>query len=197
MTVTPVLANQTNVKEPDAQAIDWVWSGQRVWFDFISQGNYQLVAYYDSARQMSVAVREMGDINGAPWIYQKVPSFLGWDAHNKVVAAFDKHGYIHVAGNIHANPLVYFRSKAPYNPRTLVQENIMVSADREQQMTYPDFFVDPIPVHGGLLNGGTPIGFDRDNNVVVVYQKYDQGGNSQVYLSRNMHNVWQSVQVSN
>lgn len=304
--LSPAMANLTNVDEPEAQAIDWVWAGQRVWFDFVSQGKYQMVAYYDASRQMSVAVREMGDINGAPWIYHKLPSYLGWDAHNKVVAAFDKKGYIHVVGNIHANPLVYFRSTEPYNPRTLVKVETMVSPDRETRSTYPDFFVDqnqtlyfkyrlgtsgqgkwfynrwdsasqtwsalydttildgqgfrgvypkgpvlgpdgyfhlafiwretsrassnhdlsyarskdlvvwetssgkkqslpitlensdiidPVPMHGGLLNR-SPIGFDRDNNVVVVYQKYDKKGDTQIFVVRLVNQKWQIAQVS-
>lgn len=55
---------------------------------YLLRYSYQLIAYYDAARQMSVAVREIGDVNGGPWIYHKLPSFLGWDAHNSVEAAF-------------------------------------------------------------------------------------------------------------
>ncbi len=301
------VAKETNVDEPQAQAIDWVWSGQRVWFDFVSQQNHQMLAYYDASRQMSVAVRELGDINGGPWIYHKLPSFLGWDAHNNVEAAFDKNGFIHIVGNIHANPLVYFRSTKPYDPRSLKQVDVMVSADREQQMTYPGFFVgvndelyfkyrsgtsgqgqwyynhwdteksrwnnlhnstildgegvrsvypkgpifgpdgyvhmvyvwresprassnhdlsyarskdlvnwetsygekidlpitvktgeivDPIPMHGGLLNGRTPIGFDAQNRVIITYQKYDSKGDTQVYLMRREKDGWKEAQIS-
>lgn len=302
-----VFADTNKLQPANAEAIDWVWSGQRVWFDFDSKGNYQMIAYYDAARQMSVAVREMGDVNGGPWIYHKLPSYLGWDAHNKVEAAFDSKGYIHVVGNLHANPLVYFRSTEPYNPRTLVKVDVMVSQAREQQMTYPSLFlgndknlyfkyrlgtsnkgrwyynrwdverqqwsalhdstlldgedvrsvypygpvfgpdgyahlvfvwrenpkassnhdlsyarskdlnnwetssgepislpiklnsgevVDAIPMHGGLLNGNTPLGFDRNNNPLITYQKYDNKGNSQVFLSRRDKSGWQTVQIS-
>lgn len=303
-----IQAQQTNIIEPETQAIDWVWSGQRVWFDFVSQNNHQMIAYYDASRQMSIAVRETGDINGGPWIYQKLPSFLGWDAHNNVEAAFDKYGYIHVAGNLHANPLVYFRSTKPYDPRTIEPIKVMVSPKVEQQMTYPEFFVsntnelyfkyrlgtsgegqwyynhwdadlkkwshlhestlldgegvrsvypkgpvngpdgyahmvfvwrespiassnhdlsyarsrdlvnwetssgkpinlpitlktgeviDPIPMHGGLLNGRTPIGFDAEKRVIVTYQKYDEDGNTQVFLLRHQNETWKQVQLSN
>ena len=125
-----------------AEAIDFVWAGQRVWFDFISQGDYQLVAYYDASRQMSVALRQLGDVNGAPWIYHKLPSYLGWDAHNSITAAFDADGHIHIVGNLHTNPLVYFRSTKPYDPRSLIPVKQMVSAAHEERMTYPGFFVD-------------------------------------------------------
>lgn len=302
-----VSAQQMNVVDPPTQAIDNVWSGQRVWFDFVSQNKHQMIAYYDAMRQISVAVRELGDINGAPWIYQKVPSFLGWDAHNNVEAAFDKNGLIHVVGNMHTNPLVYFRSTEPYNPRTLKQVPVMVSEESEKRMTYPAFFIDsnnelyfkyrlgssgqgqwyynhwdaekqewahlhdstlldgegargvypkgpvfgpdgyahivfvwretsrassnhdlsyarskdlvnwetssgekiklpirlktgeiidPIPMHGGLLNGRTPIGFDAENRVVVTYQKYDANGDTQVYLIRREKDSWKEAQIS-
>lgn len=297
----------TNINEPSVQAIDWVWSGQRVWFDFISQEDYQLVAYFDASRQMSIAVRQTGDVNGGPWIYHKLPSFLGWDAHNSITAAFDDKGYIHIVGNLHSNPLVYFRSTSPYDPRTLKQVDVMVSKKTEQQMTYPKFFkgfnnelffkyrlgssnkgkwyyiswnsnnskwsnihensvldgedlrsvyplgpvfgpdgyahitfvwrenpiassnhdlsyakskdlvnwvtsngepiplpitlskseiIDPVPMHGGLLNGRTPIGFDSNKQVLVTYQKYDQNGNTQVYLKRKKGNIWEEAKVS-
>ena len=133
----------TNVEQPQTEAIDHVWAGQRVWFDFVEQNNHQMIAYYDAARQMSVAVRKMRDVNGAPWSYHKVPSWLGWDAHNKVEVAFDKNGLIHLSGNLHGNKLVYFRSEAPYDPRTLKQIDVMVDKAVEQRMTYPEFFKDP------------------------------------------------------
>jgi len=53
----------TNVEQPQTEAIDHVWSGQRVWFDFVEQNNHQMIAYYDAARQMSVAVRIYTAIN--------------------------------------------------------------------------------------------------------------------------------------
>lgn len=140
---TFALAQGMNVEEPETQAIDHVWSGHRVMFDFVSQGNHQMVAYYDAARQMSIAVRTLGDINGGPWQYQKLPSFLGWDAHNNVEAAFDKNGIIHVVGNLHANAMVYFRSTKPFDPRTLVKIEVMVRASDEARSTYPSFFNGP------------------------------------------------------
>lgn len=299
--------NGTNVEQPLAEAIDHVWSGQRVWFDFVEQNDFQMIAYYDAMRQMSVAVRKMRDVNGGPWSYHKLPSFLGWDAHNKVEAAFDARGHIHVVGNLHVNKLVYFRSSSPYDPRTLKQIDVMVNKDVEQRMTYPEFFkgpngelhfkyrdgssgqgrwfynrwdnerqswshlhetvlldgegirgvyplgpvmgpdgyahmtftwretpiassnhdlsyarsrdlvnwetadgepislpitlstgeiLDPIPEHGGLLNGRHPIGFDANNRVLVSYQKYDGNKKSQVYLRRRDADGWTEQQVS-
>lgn len=303
-----VSPQETNVPRPQTEAIDHVWSGHRVWFDFVEQNDHQMIAYYDSARQMSVAVRKMRDVNGAPWSYHKVPSWLGWDAHNKVEVAFDKNGIIHLAGNLHANKLVYFRSTSPYDPRTLKQVDVMVNSADEQSMTYPEFLkdpngelifkyrdgssgqgrwfysrwdadagvwsnlhdtvllsgedvrgiyplgpimgpdgyahmtitwretpiassnhdlsyarskdlinwehsdgtpinlpivlatgeiLDPIPEHGGLLNGRHPIGFDKQNRVLVSYQKYNQDRLSQVFIARREAEGWNIKQVSN
>lgn len=297
----------TNVRQPLTEAIDHVWAGQRVWFDFVEQNDHQMIAYYDAARQMSVAVRKMRDVNGAPWSYHKVPSWLGWDAHNKVEVAFDKDGLIHLSGNLHGNKLVYFRSTSPYDPRTLQQVDVMVDKAVEQRMTYPEFFkdpdgrliykyrdgssgqgrwfynrwnakaaqwtrlhetvllsgedvrgvyplgpilgpdgfahmtftwretpiassnhdlsyarsrdlvnwersdgtaiplpivlatgeiIDPIPEHGGLLNGRHPIGFDSENRVLVTYQKYNEDKLSQVFIARLEGNSWTVRQVS-
>lgn len=297
----------TNVERPLAEAIDHVWAGQRVFFDFVEQDGYQMIAYYDANRQMSVAVRKMRDVNGAPWSYHKVPSWLGWDAHNRVEVAFDKKGHIHLTGNLHVNKIVYFRSTSPYDPRTLEKVEVMVDPAVEQRMTYPEFFkgpdgglhfkyrdgssgngrwfyskwdvntnswshlhktvlldgedirgiyplgpiigpdgyahmtftwretpiassnhdlsyarsrdlvnwetsegtpiplpiklatgevIDPIPEHGGLLNGRHPIGFDAENRVLVTYQKYDENNLSQVYIARRDPNGWLVKKVS-
>lgn len=302
-----VSAQETNVKQPLTEAIDHVWAGHRVFFDFVEQDGHQMIAYYDAARQMSVAVRKMRDVNGGPWSYHKVPSWLGWDAHNRVEVAFDKNGGIHLIGNLHANKLVYFRSSSPYDPRTLEQVNVMVDPAVEQKMTYPEFFkgpggdlhlkyrdgssgngrwfyskwdaaqnswshlhetvlldgedirgvyplgpvtgpdgyahmsftwretpiassnhdlsyarsrdlvnwetydgtpiplpirlatgevIDPIPEHGGLLNGRHPIGFDSQNRPLVTYQKYDENNLTQVYIARRQAEGWLIKRVS-
>ena len=304
---TPISAQETNVERPLSEAIDHVWAGQRVFFDFVEQNRHQMIAYYDANRQMSVAMRRMRDVNGAPWSYHKVPSWLGWDAHNRVEVAFDKDGYIHLSGNLHGNKLVYFRSSSPYDPRTLEQIDVLVDPAVEQKMTYPEFFkgpqgnlhlkyrdgssgngrwyylrwdtdtkswshlhetvlldgedirgiypfgpvigpdgyahmtitwretpiassnhdlsyarsrdlvnwetsegkpislpirlatgeiIDPIPEHGGLLNGRHPIGFDAQNRVLVTYQKYDENDLSQVYIARRDAAGWTVKRVS-
>lgn len=56
--------------------------------------------------------------------------------------------------------------------------------------------IDPVPMHGGLLNGRTPIGFDSEQRVLVTYQKYDEQGNTQVYLRRKEGHEWREVRVS-
>jgi len=57
--------------------------------------------------------------------------------------------------------------------------------------------IDPIPEHGGLLNGRHPIGFDAQNRVLVTYQKYDENNLSQVYIARRDPEGWLVKRVSN
>lgn len=122
------------------EAIDLVWSGHRVLFDLVGQGSHQVIAYYDASRQMSVAHRASPD---KTWRYHKLPSYLGWDSHNAVVVGIDEAGYIHVTGNMHTDPLVYFRSSEPFEVRTLQQHATMVGGPEEKQVTYPHFFNGP------------------------------------------------------
>lgn len=121
------------------EAVDFVWSGHRAFFDFAGKGNHQVIAYYDASRQMSVAHRE----SNKPWRFQKLPSYLGWDSHNSVVIGIDEMGHIHVSGNMHNDLLVYFRSEEPYNVRSMRQFSSMVGGVEEEKVTYPHFFNGP------------------------------------------------------
>ena len=56
--------------------------------------------------------------------------------------------------------------------------------------------VAPVQVEQGLLNNHTPIGLDAANRPVVTYQRYDDGGNSQLYAARREAEGWRSVKVS-
>ena len=58
------------------------------------------------------------------------------------------------------------------------------------------FWVDPIPVRGGIINGAEDIGFDHQNRPLVTYYKYDSAGNSQAYVARWRDDRWQIAQLS-
>ena len=121
------------------ESVDFVWSAHRAFFDFVGKGDHQVIAYYDASRQMSVAHRE----SNKPWRFQKVPSSLGWDSHNSVVIGIDEAGHIHVAGHMHNDPLVYFRSQKPFDVRSLKQVASLVGGVEEEKATYPHFFNCP------------------------------------------------------
>lgn len=58
--------------------------------------------------------------------------------------------------------------------------------------------VDPVPVDGGVINNNVQVGFDGDGQPVVAYHKYDEDGNTQVYVARpdDSEDGWQQVQLS-
>jgi len=150
----------------EAEAIDLVWSGQRVNAQMIQRGEHQFVAYFDASRQMSVAHRSS---SRSPWRFHKVGSFVGWDSHNYVTVDVDEDGYIHLLGNMHADRLVYFRSRYPWDVRSLEQIDYMVDAERETRVTYPRFLRD----RDGQLIAIFRIG--SSGNGKYYYHKYDTG----------------------
>lgn len=280
-----------------------VWSGHRVGFAFLTAGNRQFVAFYDAERRMTVAARTL---DSEKWQFQKLPSTLGWDSHNGIALAADRDGYLHLSGNMHAVPLVYFRTSKPWAIETFEPVNRMTGSD-EDRVTYPVFFrgpdeellftyrigssgngsqiynrydpasrtwtrlldrpltsneghvsaylegpargpdgwfhliwvwrdtpdcatnhdlsyarsrdlvhwetsggkplalpitkttgevIDPVPVNGGMINGGPRLGFDSKNRPVVTYFKFDEKGMTQVYAARLEDGKWRSRQIS-
>lgn len=117
--------------------VDSVWAANRVFFDLKTVGNTQFVAYYDKDRMMTVASRKIGDKD---WNRKTLPNKLEWDSHNLVTIGIDKEGYIHVSGNMHAVPMIYFRSTKPYDVQSMEQVKYMVGEKDEQRVTYPNFF---------------------------------------------------------
>lgn len=142
-----------------SSAIDNVWSGHRVSPQLLTRGQHQFVAYYDSNRQMTVAHR----LIGKTWRYFKVDSWLGWDSHNYVTMELDSEGYLHVMGNLHADPIEYFKMSEPYTVRSLKRIPIMVDKALEMRMTYPIF----------MLN--------KNNELLVKYRDGGSGNGNEIY----------------
>ena len=117
--------------------VDRVWSGHPVGFQLLTVPPFQYVAYYDAERRMTVAQRRL---DAERWTYQRLPSTLGWDSHNAVTLAVDRAGHLHVAGNLHVVPLVYFRTTKPGDVTSLVAAPM--TGEREERMTYPVFLND-------------------------------------------------------
>lgn len=310
LSISPASINYANSNTIDddtsihSSAIDHAWSGHRIKPFLLTKGKHQFVAYYDSNRQMTVAHRELGKV----WRYYKVDSYLGWDSHNYVTMELDKEGYLHLTGNMHADPLEYFRMSEPYNVRSLKRVERMVDESLEQRMTYPIFMlnknqdllvkyrdggsgngneiyniydvktkswsrlhsnqfldgegkmsayfegpilgpdgnfhliwvwrntpdastnhslsyarsrdlvdwedsngkpislpltlkdtdiVDPVPAKGGMINNNVKIGFDQRQRPVISYHKYDDNGDTQMFVARKEGGKWKSNQISN
>lgn len=278
-------------------------AGFPVRFCLLTDGSRQYVAYYDADHQMTIASRLLGSER---WTFQKLPSKVGWDSHNYITMTIDRAGQLHVSGNMHANPLVYFRTETAGDITTLKQA--VMTGEMEQKVTYPQFLknlegdliytyrhggsgnginpyniynpntqswsrflettlfdgegkinayphgptrgpdgwfhvvwvwrdtpdcatnhnlsyarsqdlihwesafgdkvelpirigltelcVDPIPSHGGIINGCQKLFFDSKNRPVINYHKSDENGNMQVYAARPENGVWMINQLT-
>jgi hypothetical protein len=87
----------------------------------------------------------------------------GWDSHNYLTMALDRDGCLHLSGNMHADPLVYYRTSRPFDLTTLERIDHM-TGDREQSATYPRFFTnDTGDLVFGYRDGGSGNGSDLYN----------------------------------
>jgi len=137
-------------RNPDLRAgirsldVEPVWSGHPVGFALLTHADQQYVAFYAADRRMTIAQRTLGQRH---WRFTTLPSTVGWDSHNSIAMALDHDGYLHVAGNMHASPLVYFRATRPDDAASL-QRLPSMTGQHEQSVTYPVFSYAP---DGALL----------------------------------------------
>ena len=114
-----------------------------VGFCLLTHGKQQYVAYYDEQHQMTVASRTLGE---KTWKYAKLDSKVGWDSHNYITMAIDEKGALHLSGNMHVSPLVYFRSDASGGIESL--RRMPMTGEEGDRVTYPRFMKD---ADGNLL----------------------------------------------
>lgn len=122
------------------EAIDTVWAGHSVPFAITTSKTQLYVAYYDAARQLTLAQRPLN--NPAHWVYHKLDTWVGWDSHNQIALGLDDAGALHVAANMHVDPLTLFQSAPDGDVRTLKRVTTMVDPARETAVTYPVFLTD-------------------------------------------------------
>lgn len=151
--------------------VDTIWSAVSVGFCLLTHGEMQYVAYYDSERNMAVAQRKLSDDK-----FQKtvLPSRQTWDSHNYITMAVDEEGHIHLAGNMHADALIYFRTEVAGDISTLKQVKSMVGRN-EKRCTYPKFMKGP----GGSPDGrpdGRP-----DRRLLFHYRDGGSGNGVEIY----------------
>jgi hypothetical protein len=137
-------AGPTAVAEPRVvETIDVapVWAGHPVAFALLTHAPQQFVAFYDANRRMTVASRPL---DSQRWTFQVLPSTVGWDSHNASEMAIDDDGQLHVTGNMHAVPLVYFRTTRAGDVTSLERVAHMVGDGAlERRVTYPRFLRGP------------------------------------------------------
>lgn len=138
---THAIANDYRIAE--TIDVDAVPSSFRVGFSLLTDGPDQYVAYYDRTHQMVVASRKRDQ---SAWQKFKLPTKVGFDSHNYITMAIDRDGHLHVSGNMHCVPLIYFRTSVAGDITTL-EKHGMTGRD-EDRCTYPIFFTD---ASGNLL----------------------------------------------
>ncbi|MBN1417237.1 MAG: BNR repeat-containing protein [Planctomycetes bacterium] len=116
-----------------------VWAGHPVGFCLLTSGDRQYVAYYDAERRMTVAVR---DRKSDRWQFQVLPERVGWDSHNSIEMAIDRTGCLHLSGNMHCVPLIYFRTDRPRDISSFRRIEKLVGRE-EDRCTYPQFVEGP------------------------------------------------------
>lgn len=120
------------------QEVAKVWAGCPVGFAFQVHKGACYLGYYQADRSMTIARREK---NSSEWEYKVLPTKIGWDSHNYIVMTFDADDILHVAGNMHAVPLIYFRADKPNDISSLKRIPVMTGI-LEKRMTYPKFLTD-------------------------------------------------------
>jgi hypothetical protein len=145
--------------------IDKVWSAHKVDFAIHRDGDRLFVGYYDGERQLVVASRSMRD---TAWTYRKLDVRTGWDSHNYIAMATDAAGNLHVSGNMHNDPLVYFRTTKPGDVNTLERISVLVDEKLERRMTYPAFLRSNDDLVYKYRDGGSGNGNE-------IYVSYDLG----------------------
>lgn len=136
--LVPCLFAPALAKPPEVIDLEPVWSGHPVGFTLMTHPPFQFAAYFDAERRMTVAQRRL---DSKEWSFHRLPSQLGWDSHNYVTMDIDPAGHLHVSGNMHCVPLVYFRSDKPLDAASLRPVKSM-TGDRETKVTYPIFLRD-------------------------------------------------------
>jgi hypothetical protein len=147
----------------EALDVGFAWAGHPVGFALLTCGSRQFVAYYDQDRVMTVASRR---IHESEWRKVSLPQQVGWDSHNSIVLAEDDLGYLHLSGNMHADPLVYFRTREPWDIGTFESVGRM-TGKQEDLVTYPMFFRGP---QGELCFGYRHGSSGRGDQ---IYNRYD------------------------
>ena len=140
-------------------------------FALLTERAHQFIAYYDTERRITVTGCKLGTTNrtrvqpDGVWVTKRnrFSNVTGWDTHNYLTLALDRDGCLHLSGNLHADPLVYYRTEKPFDLTTLKRIDRM-AGEREQRTTYPRFSRHP---DGSLLfnyrDGGSGNGSDLYN----------------------------------
>lgn len=134
----------------------------------LTSGSTQYVAYYNGNLEMTIAQRS---VTSDTWVRQSLPESIGWDSHDTVTMAMDRAGQLHIAGDMHANPLTYFRTSVAGDVTSLTKIASMVDPLTEQSETYPVFLYD---AHGALIYNYRAGSSGNGTNYYNIYDEATQ-----------------------
>lgn len=201
-TSKPVVIDESKKTSSVVQTIkiDKVWAGHPTGFALLTNGNRQYIAYYNASRNMVVGQRNLDEDKFNLTVMKPTSrdsaggtsTVLGWDSHNFVTLGMDKQGFIHLSGNMHVNPLTYFRSTKPYDISTLVQI-MQMTGENEKRCTYPHFMLTR---EGELLfhyrDGGSGDGNEIYNIYSVETKKWTRLLDTPLTDGEGLMNAYQS-----
>ncbi|MFC6964785.1 BNR repeat-containing protein [Halocatena marina] len=135
------MATNTRFETESSHEVAEAWAGQAAEFDLNTHGEYQFVAFYGADQSIVTGQRRVGEID---WTLTTVTEERNniWDGHNSLVLAVDDDGYLHLVGDLHVDPLNYYRTTDPLDVTTFEQIESMVGSE-EDLVTYPRFFEGP------------------------------------------------------
>lgn len=82
--------------------------------------------------------------------------------------------------------LSYARSPDLVNWESVFGEAVELPIRFDQR----ELVVDPIPIRGGIINGGHRMIFDANHKPVIAYHKNDEAGNMQIYAASPENRKW-------
>lgn len=169
-----------------------VWAGHPVDFAITEAGDFLYVAFYDTTRQMAVARRKKDSAN---WTFKSLPATTGWDSHNYIDMAADDSGYIHISGNMHNVPLIYYRSSIPFEIGDFTSPGMI--GNLENSVTYPVF----VKRSDGKLffqyrDGGSGNGTTIWNSYDVITKKWLRITSSGLFNGEGQVNAYQTSPVA-
>ncbi len=170
----------------DTLPIDTVPSWFPVGFCLLTHGQQQYAAYYNAKHRMVVAQRRLGE---RTWKKAELPSTVGWDSHNYITMAMDDAGDIHLAGNMHCVPLIYFRTQRAGDITRF--EQLPMTGEAEQRCTYPRFLKN---AQGTLLfmyrSGGSGNGRRFYNQYHADTKTWSRFLNTALFEGENQRNAY-------
>jgi len=103
-----------------------------------SNGDTQVVSYYDSKRRVTFAQRKLNETN---WTFVRLRHRGNvMDAHNCISILHDGNGILHTSYDHHNHPLRYRKTTSSNN--LVFAKSLNMTSTNEQKVCYPQFYRD-------------------------------------------------------